>query len=223
PDGRQILFTSYLHGNPDLFVLDLARQRRHAVSQFQGLNSAGTFSPDGQSILLTLSRGAHPNLFLINTQGEILRRLTEGRAIATSPTFAPNGREFAFISDRGGNPQIWLMSIEGGNLRRLDIPQSTASPAWSPRGDKIAFAMRGPRGTFDIAVYELQTSRIIRLTNNARSNVNPTWSPDGRFLVFSSNRTGRWELYIMAIDGSGTRKLAEIPGNSFTPAWSPYL
>ncbi|MCL1901562.1 MAG: hypothetical protein FWG51_04090, partial [Firmicutes bacterium] len=71
--------------------------------------------------------------------------------------------------------------------------------------------------------YDLPTSKITRLTSNQRNNENPTWSPDGRFVAFSSTRAGRSEIYIMAIDGSGTRKLAEIPGASFTPSWSPNL
>lgn len=223
PDGTQILYTSYLYKNPDLFILNLAKSRRKAISQFQGLNAAGAFSPDGQTILLTLSRGKYPNLYLINLQGEIERRLTDGRSIATSPSFAPNGREFVFISDAAGFPQLCIMNIDGGNLRRLPVTRNSDAPAWSPRGDKIAFAMRNDKGRYDICLYDLQTLKIVRLTNDQRSNENPTFSPDGRFLAFSSNRSGRWELYIMALDGSGTRKLAEIPGNSYTPSWSPYL
>jgi TolB protein len=83
--------------------------------------------------------------------------------------------------------------------------------------------MRQQKGNYDLFVYDLPSSKITRLTNNQRNNENPSWSPDGRFLAFSSTRSGRSEIYVMAIDGSGTRKLAEVPESSYTPAWSPNL
>ncbi len=223
PDGEQIIYTSYLYNNPDLFSFNSVKNRRSIISKYQGLNAAGNFSPDGQKILLTLSRGRYPNLYLININGEILRRMTDGSYIDTSPSFAPNGQEIVFISDRPGYPQLYIMSIDGGNLRRLTTEGFCDSPAWSPRGDKIVFTMRQPKGNYDLYVYDLPTSNITKLTNNQRNNENPTWSPDGRFVVFSSNRSGNNEIYIMAIDGSGTRKLAEIPGTSYTPSWSPNI
>jgi len=222
-DGKQIIYTSYLYNNPDLFVLNLCKNKRNIISKYQGLNVTGSFSPDNKKILLTLSRGRQPNLYMINTSGEILRRMTETIYIDTSPSFAPNGQEIVFISDRPGYPQLYIMNIKGGNLRRLTTKGSCDSPAWSPRGDKIAFTMRQTRGNYDLYIYDLPTAKIVKLTNNQRNNENPTWSPDGRFLTFYSNRSGRGEIYIMAIDGSGTRKLAEMPGTSYTPSWSPVL
>ncbi|MCL2144603.1 MAG: Tol-Pal system beta propeller repeat protein TolB [Endomicrobia bacterium] len=224
PKGDQIIYTSYLYNNPDLFALDLVKNRRRIISKYQGLNAVGAFSPDGTKILLTLSRGKYPNLYLISESGgEIIRRMTDGSYIDTSPSFAPNGQEIVFISDRPGMPQLYIMNIDGGNVRRLTTNDFCDSPAWSPRGDKIVFTMRQQKGNYDLFVYDLPTSKITRLTSNQRNNENPTWSPDGRFVVFASNRSGRSEIYIMAIDGSGTRKLAEIPGASFTPSWSPNL
>ena len=223
PSGDQIIYTSYLYQNPDLFSLNLVKNRRSIISKYQGLNAAGAFSPDGQKILLTLSRGRYPNLYLISVNGEILRRMTDGSYIDTSPSFAPNGQEIVFISDRPGFPQLYIMNIDGGNVRRLTTNDFCDSPAWSPRGDKIVFTMRQQKGNYDLFVYDLPTSKITRLTSNQRNNENPSWSPDGRFVVFSSNRSGRGEVFIMAIDGSGTRKLAEIPGVSYTPSWSPNL
>ncbi|MCL2390208.1 MAG: Tol-Pal system beta propeller repeat protein TolB [Endomicrobia bacterium] len=221
PDGEQIIYTSYLYNNPDLFALNLVKNRRGIISKFQGLNSAANFSPDGERIVLTLSRGKYPNLFLISKTGELIRRMTEGTHIDTSPSYAPNGQEIVFISDRPGYPQLYIMNVDGGNMRRLTTSGFSDSPAWSPRGDKIVFTMRQPKGNFDLYVYDLPTTKITKITNNQRNNENPSWSPDGRFVAFSSTRSGKNEIYIMAIDGSGTRKLAEIPGNSYTPAWSP--
>jgi TolB protein len=223
PDGGQVIYTSYLHNNPDLFVLSLIENKRSIISKCQGLNVTGSFSPDGKKIVLTLSKGRYPNLYMINVHGELLRRMTKDACIDTSPSFAPNGQEIVFISDRSGYPQLYIMNIRGENVRRLTTSGPCDSPSWSPRGDKIAFTMRQAKSNYDLYIYDLPTSKITRLTHNQKNNENPTWSPDGRFLVFYSNRSGRGEIYIMAIDGSGTRKLVEISGTSYTPSWSPIL
>jgi TolB protein len=222
-DGEQIIYTSYLYNNPDLFVLNLAKNRRSIISKYQGLNVAGSFSPDGGKILLTLSRDRYPNLYLINKSGEILQRMTDGSHIDTSPSFAPNGREIVFISDRPGYPQLYIMNVNGGNIRRLTTRGFCDSPSWSPCGDKIVFTMRQPKGNNDLYIYDLPTAKITKLTNNQQNNENPTWSPDGRFVTFYSNRSGKGEIYVMAIDGLGIRRLVEIAGVSYSPSWSPVL
>ena len=140
PKGEQIIYTSYLYNNPDLFALNLVKNRRSIISKYQGLNAAGSYSPDGKKILLTLSRGRYPNLYLIGSNGEILRRMTDGSYIDTSPSFAPNGQEIVFISDRPGYPQLYIMNIEGGNVRRLTTNDFCDSLAWSPKGDEMRVA-----------------------------------------------------------------------------------
>ncbi|MDR0822394.1 MAG: Tol-Pal system beta propeller repeat protein TolB [Endomicrobium sp.] len=219
PSGRQILYTSYLFNNPDLFALDLVRNKRIVISNYQGLNSAAAYSPDESKILLTLSRGRYPNLYMINKSGKILQRMTGGYNIDTSPSFSPNGQEVVFISDRLGYPQMYIMNASGSNVRRLPTNGHCDSPAWSPRGDKIAFTMR-QGGAYGLFLYDLRTTKVTKLTNSKGDNENPVWSPDGRFIAFSSTRSGRSEIYVISIDGSSIRKLADIPGNSYTPSWS---
>lgn len=218
----QIIYTSYLYNNPDLFILDIAKNKRKALSTIQGLNSPTSFSPDNKMMVATLSRGVYPNLYLLDENGVVKRRLTEGRYIDTSPSFSPSGREIVFISDRSGYPQIYIMDIDGVNLRRLSTKGNCDSPTWSPKGDKIAFTMKH-EGNFDIFLYDLPKQKIIRLTSGQGNNENPTWSQDGRFIAFSSTRSGKSEIYIMGMDGSGVRKLIDISGESFTPTWSQGL
>lgn len=221
PSGDEIIFTTYRYGNPDLYAVSADGTNPRVVSNIQGVNTAGSYSPDGQKIALTISRGEQPNLYLIDREGKILKRLSKGNTIETSPSFAPNGKEIVFISDRAGWPQIYLMNVEGGNVRRIATAGFCDSPAWSPRGDKIVFTMRLGREHYDLYIYDLPSASLMRLTKDEKNNENPTWAPDGRFIAFSSTRSGKRELYTMAIDGSGLRRLGNIPGESFTPSWAP--
>ena len=220
PNNPQIVYTSYLYNNSDLFLIDIERNKRRAVSTIQGLNAPASFSPDGKNLIATLSRGVYPNLYLLNTKGEVERRLTQGKYIDTSPCFSPSGKEIVFISDRAGYPQIYIMDIEGVNIRRLSTKGKCDSPMWSPKGDKIAFTMKSEDGKYDIFLYDLPKNKIIRLTENNGDNENPSWSQDGRFIVFASTRLGKSEIYIMGADGSGVRKLVDMSGKSYTPSWS---
>ena len=68
---------------------------------------------------------------------------------------------------------------------------------------------------------DLTGSQVRRLTSKAGDNEDPSWSPDGRFIAFTSNRNGRREIFVMDADGSAPHPLTEMKGNSFTPNWSP--
>jgi len=220
-DGKEILYTTFRFGNPDLYAIKSNGSQVRSVSTRQGLNTAAVFSPDCSQIALTISNGKNPNLYLLNRDGSLIKQLTFGRAIQTSPSFAPNGREIVYVSDKSGFPQLYIMGLDGANERKLPTDGYCDSPCWSPRGDKIVFSQRQGRDNYDIYIYDLSSTRISRLTQDQGTNENPVWSPDGRFIVFSSTRSGSKELYIIAADGSGARKLTDQAGNSATPSWSP--
>ena len=72
----------------------------------------------------------------------------------------------------------------------------------------------------DIFLVDLTGTQIRRLTTDAGSNEDPTWSPDGRFIAFTTTRNGQRQLYVMDGDGSAPHLLADLKGDTFTPHWS---
>ena len=142
--------------------------------------------------------------------------------IDTSPAWSPTGREIAFTSDRGGSPQVYVMDRDGGNVRRLTYDcRYTDSPAWSPRGDRLAFVSQVLGRVRPLC---LQGRRLRRAAGRAGgSNENPHWSPDGRHLVFASNREGPFALFITDLDDRPPRKLDTGGRVALSPAWSPRL
>lgn len=218
PKKQRILFTTYRYGNPDLYSIKLDGTDFRPFSTRQGLNSAVAVDRSGENILLTISRGQYPNIYLLDASGNIKQQLTSGPQVDTSPFFAPNGREFVFISDRWGNPSLYIMDVTASNLRRLPVSGYCDSPCWSENGRFIAFSNRPAKNNFfNIAVYDLLKNKFFTLTSDG-NNANPSFSPDSRFLVFSSNRSGRWQLYILEL-GGGNPICLDIPGNSYCPYW----
>jgi TolB protein len=227
PDGSQIAFVSYRTGSPELVILSSEGELRKAFPQSGELNSAPAWSPDGRLLAFSSSRDGNAEIYTLRPADGALTRLTRNDAIDTSPTWSPNGKFIAFTSDRSGAPQIYVMSADGTNARRLTYDVSYCDAAsWSPLGDKIVFTGRVPGG-FDLYIKEvpkdpsgdLAGGAINRLTENSNINEWPRWSPDGRHIVFASNRTGNFDIYTMEADGSNVRRLTR-GGNSSSPSWS---
>jgi TolB protein len=134
--------------------------------------------------------------------------------------------ELVFVSSRDGEYAIYALS--GGDERRLteaEIDPSTpqalffqTEPAWSADGSTIAFASKRS-GTFDLYAMGADGSGTRRLTSTKEDDGQPSWSPDGRRIVFVRGASGR--LFVMAADGSGAHRLTDEEAEEGEPAWSP--
>ncbi|MFH1283958.1 MAG: hypothetical protein ABII27_09890 [bacterium] len=219
PDNESICFTSYHHGNPDLFIISSDGVILKSISTRHGLNAAAQWAPDGESLALTLSIGRSPDIYQIDLQGKIIKQLTSGWGAEISPCFSPDGKQIVFTSDKPGFPQLYTIRIDQNLEHRLFSGKYSDSAAWSPKGDSIAFSMFNKYGKFDIFTVNTNGRSLRQLTQDAQKNENPSWSPDGRFIVFASNRNGEYELFMMSQDGSRQKRVFKVKGNCFTPDW----
>lgn len=237
PDGKKLVYSIYTRrvGSPQqnltLFLHDLSANKRAILSNRNGLNSGGSFSPDGQSVYLTISKGGSPDIYKINLQGDQLAQLTKGPAGAMNVEAAvsPDGTKIAFSSDRGGSPMIYVMNTDGTNVKRLTFQgKYNSTPTWSADSKKIAFAGQ-IESYFDIFVVNIDGSNLYRVTSATKSNgrrashEDPSFSPDGRFIAYTSNRTGSNQIFISSVDGSQERRVTNDSYNYFKPKWSKNL
>ena len=237
PDGKQIAYTAFAYHtgaktrNADMFLYNLASGKRWLLSYRKGINSGAAFMPGGKSILLTISQGGSPDIFEIGLDGKKLRRITRGpnRSMNVEPAPSPDGKQIAFSSDRSGEPMIYIAKANGTKVRRMTFAgHYNASPSWSPNGKALAFA-GFDKGHFDIFLLDVSTKQITRLTSSKKpngrwaNNEDPTFSPDGRHIMFVSNRTGKNQLYIVNPDGSNERRITVDRKAYFKPKWSNYL
>ena len=237
PNGKKLIYSIYTRrvGSPQqnltLFMHDLTTNKRQILSNRNGLNSGGSFSPDGQFIYLTISKGGSPDIYKITLTGEQVSQLTKGPAGAMNveAAISPDGSKIAFSSDRGGNPMVYVMNNDGSNVKRLTFQgKYNSTPTWSPDGKKIAFAGQ-VENYFDIFVMDSDGSNITRVTSSTKangkraSNEDPSFSPDGRFVVYTSNRTGHNQIFMSSIDGTQERRVTNDSYNYFKPKWSNNL
>ncbi|MFZ4602956.1 MAG: Tol-Pal system beta propeller repeat protein TolB [Caulobacterales bacterium] len=223
PTAQQITYMSYESGAPRVFLFNIETGRQEVLGQFPGMTFAPRFSPDGASVLLTMEQGGNSDVYRMDLRSRQRVRLTENPAIDTSPSGSPDGSQIVFNSDRGGSPQLYVMKSDGSDQKRISFGDGRYStPVWSPRGDLIAFTKQSG-GRFQIGVMRPDGSAE-RILSESYLDEGPTWSPNGRVVMFFREpRPGAGpSLFSVDLTGQNLRP-APTPTQASDPAWSPLL
>jgi TolB protein len=221
PNNREITYTSYDGGQPAVLRLDLITGRQQVVANMPGMSFAPRFSPRGYRIVMSLQREGASNVHEMDLRNGQLRPLTHGPHIDTGPCYSPDGRQIVFESDRTGHQQLFVMSADGGAPRQITNGDGRYStPVWSPRGDLIAFTKQ-IGGNFLIGVIQ-PDGRGERILTEGYHNEGPSWSPNGRVILFfreSAGEGGGPRLFTIDLTGYNERSLP-TPSFASDPAWS---
>ncbi|NIP39440.1 MAG: hypothetical protein GWO07_09265 [Candidatus Dadabacteria bacterium] len=216
-DGSKVVFNSDKVWDQDLYVIDLyPRFKEKRISNPYKLDQSAEWSPDGSKIVFSLDG----DIAVASPSGKGVRKLTRGRAIDVSPTWSPDGTQIAFVSDRAGSPNIYVMSASGKNVRRITKGGYNTDPSWSPNPklNKIAYVKVEKGGGVNIFTAKADGSSEQRLTLASERNENPSWTPDGHYISFVSNREGSNNIYLMFHNGHNPVRLSKGAPKMF-PTW----
>ncbi len=223
PKSQRAIYMSYKNRSPQVFLLDIHTGNQRLIGNFPGMSFAPRFSPDGNSAIMSIARDGTTDVYEIGLNDQRLHKLTGGvGTINTSPSYSPDGKQIVFTSDRGGQTQLYVMNRDGSGQKRISFGEGTYStPVWSPRGDFIAFTKK--KGSlFYIGVMRTDGSGE-RLLTSSWMDEGPTWSPNGRVIIFSRQQMGQgYQLFAVDLTGFNERKI-ETPTDASDPAWSPLL
>jgi len=185
------------------------------------------FSPDGRSIAFERGSGGGlgRDLFVIPITGGEPRRLTFENARGGVPTWTQDGSEIVFPSSRGGLLNLWRISVNGGSPQPVaGIGPVAFAPSIPRRGNLLAYV----HPSVNSSIWQIRLSderRVLRpatrLIMSRGQNFRPSFSPDGKKVVFESDRLGNSDIWYCDSDGSNCAQLTSLHGTAGTARWSP--
>jgi len=228
PTLQEITYLSYYGNLPRVYIFNIDTGRQEILGDFPGMTFAPRFSPDGRSVIMSMAKDGNTEIYVMDLSTREVRQLTNHSAIDTSPSYAPDQKRIVFNSDRGGSQQLYVMNADGSGVQRISHGRGRyATPVWSPRGDLIAFT-KIAGGVFYIGVMYPDGTGERLLAKDFLVEA-PTWSPNGRVLMFfRQGRTsadgsgGRSRLWSIDLTGSNEREIV-TPLDASDPAWSPLI
>ncbi len=176
------------------------------------------------------------DIYTVNRDGTDLQRLTNFNEYTAEGVLSPDGRTIVFTSLKDGDLEIYTMNVDGSNVRRLtSTPGYDGGPWWSPDGKRIVYRAHHPVDSAQLADYRrLLSQRMVRpsrvelfvmnadgsdqhqVTQLGGANFGPSWTPDGRQIIFSSNyqnpRSGNFDLFLVDSDArlAGPGQLEQV-------------
>jgi TolB protein len=213
--------------NLNLYLMDLITKKTRLISEMNGINSGAVFSADGENIYLTLSHNKNADIYKINLKTNKKTKITKHFLDDVDPHINRAGDKLTFLSGRSGKAMIYTMDPRGleKDVKRISyVGQFNAAPRFSPDGKEIIFSS-WVDNRFDLYKIGSNGNNLVRLTKNFGSNEEAWFSPDGQFIVFTSQRVisrkkAVQEIYIMNREGEILSKITSNFGKSYTPRWS---
>ena len=228
PTNQMVTYLSYFKNLPRVYLLDIETGMQEVVGDFPGMTFAPRFSPDGKKIIMSFAKDGNSDIYTMDLENRIVERITNHPSIDTSPSFSPDGKFVTFNSDRSGFQQIYIMKNDGTKVKRISFGKGLyGTPVWSPRGDLIAFT-KLHKGKFYIGVMRVDGSGERLLTENYYQEA-PSWSPNGRVLIFyretktdSEGKGFSAKLWSIDLTGYNERQVETLTDAS-DPSWSSLL
>ena len=161
-------------------------------------------------------------LVVADQDGENEHTIMESADPIMSPAWSPDSRRLAYVSFEGSKSSVFVQTLRTGNRQRVSSkPGINGAPAFSPDGRKLVLTLGGIDGNLDIHILDIATKKTKRLTTHRAIDTEGSWSPDGRFIYFTSDRSGGPQIYRVAVDGGTPQRITFEGSYNARPRLSP--
>lgn len=229
-DGKYLVYSLISNSgkkrNNDLYLMDMRSHETKVISNKEGVNSGAVFLSGGKSIAFTLTNSGNAEIYEMNIETKELRNITKHFSADVDPSITADGTLMTFLSDRPGKAMIYTLDPRGTelNVKRISfVGQFNATPRFSPDGKEIVFSS-WLDNSFDLFRISSDGNGLSRLTKDFGSNEDPTYSNDGEFIAFTSQRVisrtkADQNIYVMDRDGGILGAITSGFGNCISPRW----
>jgi serine/threonine-protein kinase len=228
--AAQLTFSStgvltYLRGGPEvarypIVVVDRKGGTSKLIDE-GGAYANPRLSPDGKQLALTVLKDGNFDVWVYDLERGVPTRLTFDDAPDTEQVWSPDGRFLVFSSGRNGADNLYRKRADGSGdeerLTKSDIPMWATS--WSGDGRSIAIAGMGQNGNFDVTMLTLDDKKVQPLLTSSFRETDAAISPDGRWVAYTSNESGRLEVYVRPYPAGAGRWQVSDTGGGF-PRWA---
>jgi Tol biopolymer transport system component len=192
PDGRSVAFVSNRDGQWDIYVGLVTGGSLIRITNDPNVETRPRWSPDGANLLFArLNDLGNSDVWVVPALGGVARRIVLN---GLHPAWSPDGRTIAYSS--GG--VLWTCEASGANPRAVTAPELSIAhyqPAFSHDGRSLAFVRRREGPYSELSVADLRTGATKALTSDNALALSPVWSPDDRFIYFTSSRGGTLNIW----------------------------
>ena len=190
----------------------------------RGYYSLPALSPEGDRLAVTLNESGESHVWIKQLDEGPLSKLTFQGSSNVSAAWHPDGQELAFVSNRGDNPDLYVRESDGSGQPQLllDSQDPIAEVTYSPDGEWAVYRhsnqwdIYGKRIGSNEEPVDFSSSFAVAGNDEA----NPVISPDGRWLAYQSNESGRWEIYVHPFPNVGDARWQVSTQGGWAPAWS---
>jgi Tol biopolymer transport system component len=218
---------SYLSAVADLRPFSIVRvdaqQRSENLWQEPGVFGAPRLSPDGSRLALSVLRDGNWDIWVYDLDRGVATRITFGEGYDADPAWSPDGRWLSFASDRDGGMTVYRKHADGsGQAEQLIEPDVIPNPfpnSWSPDGRWLLVSPTGQGGN-DLWVIPVDgEGEAEAYMATTYAEVTAEFSPNGRWIAYSSDESGRFEVYVGSFPpGGGKWQISDEGGSQ--PVWS---
>lgn len=205
PDGKKIVFISNRTQTPEIWMMDEDGSHQTRITDTGKWHGSVDWSPDGRKLVFSANYDGNMDIYIMGLEGGKLEQITDYQGMDFTPRFSPEGGDIIFTSQRSGNDDIWEYNLYKKEFKRLTFSaEKDFSPAYSPDGSMIAFVCG--KTTFkdeenlDVYLMDRSGETKMRLTHNSGIDRYVSWSPDGKFLIYTSSRPGSLGERLMLMD-----------------------
>jgi len=217
PDGEEVAYQSNQDGDYEIYITNPDTNQTRQVTRNDCNDYAPAWSADGRMLVFYSDCDGNREIYTINIDGSDRRQLTHSSGIYNwFPTWSPDGRQITFSSNRGGKYEVYVMNADGSAQRAL-APGCISS--FSPDGQMIVFTQYCT-DTGYIYIMGADGSNLRTLVDQYE-NTNPSWSRDGRMIIFQSERDGNDDIWMVDLQGDNWTKLTSDPAEDACPVWQP--